>query len=114
VRWWGSFDAAVHDVNYDAVEIPPNVVSRDSYRLNSLGADPSITSLIALRVFSKPMRHSIDLDGKPSSLAEEVENEWTERVLPSKLKPIRAQLQHAPEPDFGRAHPFTELTRLVD
>jgi hypothetical protein len=114
VRWRGSFETAVDDVDYGTFEISPDIISRDAQRFDSSCRDPLISPPIPLWIFSEFVRHSIDLDCKPSCLAEEVQNEWTERMLSPELKAIRTQLQYAPKPDFRRAPPFAQLTRQVN
>jgi hypothetical protein len=106
VRWRGPFETAIYDVSHDAFEVVPNVISRNPQCLDSSLAHPSVTLFIAPRIVSKVVCHSIHFNREASSLAEEIEDERAEGMLPSELKSIWAQPQHSPEPDLRRTHSF--------
>ena len=60
------------------------------------------------------MREPIDLDRDPRGLAEEIEYERAERMLPAEPETFRTKPKDAPKADFRRAHSFTELTSFTD
>ena len=100
MRWRGSFKAAVHNVHDDAVKILPHLISRNAQCFYPLTSNPIIACFVTLGIVSEFMRKSVDFNCEACSLAKEVENEWTERMLPSEMQPARAQLKRSPKPDL--------------
>jgi hypothetical protein len=106
VRWWGSFDAAILDVNENFLEISSNVLCGNAKCLHAVLARPSVAALVSSWIVAENVRKSVDFDSKRGSLAEEVEHEWSERMLAAELKAIWAQAKYPPESYLGRAHSF--------
>jgi predicted phage-related endonuclease len=114
VRWRGSFKTRVHDLNDNTFQILPNLICADAQRLHAVRSHPQVASFVSLRVLAEFVAESVYFNCKSSSLAKEVENEWTEWMLPSELKAVRTQSQFSPEPDLGRAHTSAKLTSLMN
>jgi len=81
VRWRGSFEAAVHDVNDDAFEISPDLFSWNSNCLYALFVCPSVASLVVGRIVAEVVRYSVHFNRNSGGFAEEVEHERPEWML---------------------------------
>ncbi len=114
MRWWGSFEAAVHDVEDHAFQIAPNVFGSNTNGLDSLQARPIIAALVAERCGFEVVSKSIDFDRDARGLAVEIEDVRSEWMLPPELQTFRTQSQDAPQSNFGRTHPLAELASVAD
>ena len=100
MRWRGSFKAEVHDVTDHAFKVRPHFFSCNTDRLDSLSYGPRIAALVTGWIVAELMRDSVNFNRDRSRLAEEIEHERTQRVLSSKLKSLRAEPEHSPEPNL--------------
>jgi hypothetical protein len=100
VRWRGSFETAIYNVRHNIFEVFPNLFSRNAKRFYALSPCPRVAPLVPPRTVTKVVCQSIHLDRKSSRLAEEVEHEWPEWMLPSELQAMGAQPKHPPESDL--------------
>jgi hypothetical protein len=90
VRWRGSFEATVSDVQDHAFEIGSDLFDADAYGLNPLVVQPFIPSKICLRRNFEIVSQSIHLNGKAGSFAIEVQNERPDRMLPTEPQSFRS------------------------
>jgi hypothetical protein len=100
VRWRGSFNATVHNVNDHAFEIPSHVLCGNAHGLDALFTSPKIPAHVACGIISELVSQTVDLDRESGCLAEKIEHEWAKRMLPSELQPLGPQAKHPPEPDL--------------
>jgi hypothetical protein len=114
VRWWGSFETAIHDVDENSFEVAPYVNRSDAHRFDSLRLQPGIAAHIAVRIVAEIVGNTVYFNCQSCCLAEEIQHKWFERMLPSELKAARAKPQHSPESNLRRAHASAELTGLVN
>jgi len=106
VRWRGSFDAPIHDVSDNSVEIVPDLVGCDSKSFNSALLNAPVPSLVMLDRRREVVSEPIDFNCERRGLAVEIEDERAKRMLSAEVQPFGSQAQDSPEPDLGRAHPF--------
>ena len=87
MRWRGSLEAVVDNVNHHALKISSDVFSRDPQRVHSLRPKPFVAPHVSFGAVSKFVRNPIHFNRQARGFAEEeeVENEGSERMLPSKL-----------------------------
>ena len=114
MRWRGSIETALYDVNDDSFQIVPDLFGLNAKSLDTLTADPAIAPLVASRVVTEVMCQPIDLNGNAGGFAEKIEHKRPKWMLPAKLQAVGTQPKRFPEPDLGRTHAFAKLARLVD
>ena len=104
----------LNDMNEDAIEIRQDLARRYAKGKDPRPCQPKITGGIPLRRFSSRVRFTIDLDRQSCVAAEEIEDVWTGRVLPTKLQRFRTLAQFPPQQTFGQAQRFAQATRFAD
>lgn len=100
MRWWGSFQTSVHNVQDDTFQIASHLFGGNAESLDALRAHPLVAPRILCRVIAKIMGEPVDLDGERRRFAKEIQHEWAKRVLSTELQSFGARPKHSPEPNL--------------
>ena len=112
MRWRGSFEAAVHDLGYHALQIGPDVVGGNTQRLNPMLPRPRVAAGVSFGSVAATVRETVDLDGKTCRPAEEVQNIGAAGMLAAELQPIGSKSEMAPEERLRGRHASAKLACL--
>ncbi|MBG6117631.1 hypothetical protein IWY39_001435 [Sphingobium sp. JAI105] len=91
-------------MEHNRLQITQDIGGGDADHLDPLAHQPSIAHGVTFGLVAAPMNLAIDLNRKPVSWAEEVQNVNACGMLTAEAKISRARAQYLPEQDFGQGH----------
>ncbi len=86
-----------------------NIHSRNTNDLDSLFAQPPVTTLVTHRIVTHIVRKTVDFDTDPGLGTIKIENICAQRMLAAELDAIGLPAKQFPEQHFGQRHFGTQL-----